>query len=174
MIGCGLVVREKYREVLSEDYGVEEVEVENDNRHTHAQASYEHVMMDYQMAMQIVSSLPVEVFMGLFSLLCTWSLLSLTCFHALLISLAQTTNERVRGVYQYGGVENVDDLGCWRNWTSVMCRSKTVESLLPDFSEVATLPEGRGKESVWVDWKADESFTSLITPESGGSNGGAH
>jgi hypothetical protein len=123
--------------------------------------------------LQIVYSLPVEVSLGLFSLLCTWSLLSLTCFHALLITLAQTTNERVRGVYQYGGVENPDDLGCWRNWGYALC-SKGVESRLPDFSGVAKLPEGRGKESIWVDWKADESFTSLITPEFGGSNGDAH
>lgn len=118
----------------------------------------------YRILIQIVYDLPVEVSLGLFALLCTWSMLSLTCFHALLITVAQTTNERVRGVYQYGGVENPDDLGCWRNWSTAFC-SRMEESRLPDFSEVARLPEGRGKESVWVDWKVDESFTSLITPE---------
>ncbi len=75
-----------------------------------------------------------------FAVLCAWSLTSLTCFHALIITLAQTTNERVRGVYQYGGVRNPADRGCWRNWLELCC-SGVPDSLLPrDFSEVVTLP----------------------------------
>uniref|UniRef100_A0A6U0SGB7 Uncharacterized protein n=1 Tax=Eucampia antarctica TaxID=49252 RepID=A0A6U0SGB7_9STRA len=38
---------------------------------------------------------------GFLMLLCTWSLVSLTCFHAFIVSIAQTTNERVRGIYRY-------------------------------------------------------------------------
>ena len=160
MVGCVAVVREGYFEITAS----QEVKL-----HKHHDASYQDVMTGYQMTMEVLYSLPVEVLLGLFALLCTWSLMSLTCFHALLISLAQTTNERVRGVYQYGGVENLDDLGCWRNWASVLC-STTDESLLPDFSEVATSPIGIKGESVWVGWKANESFTSLITPSEGVSN----
>ena len=93
----------------------------------------------YTVAFQTVSNLPIEVAFGLFSLLCAWSLTSLTCFHALIITLAQTTNERVRGVYQYGGIGNPADEGCVRNWWGVCCH-KTPESRLPgDFSDVVTL-----------------------------------
>ena len=153
-----MVVKEKSEEVFASAGGAEEVSGDTSRYHRHGdEESYEHLMTNYQMAVRIVYSLPVEVILGLFSLLCTWSLLSLTCFHALLISLAQTTNERVRGVYQYGGVENPDDLGCCRNWSSVLC-GRSVLSKLPDFSQVAKLPEGSGEESVWVDWKVDESL----------------
>jgi hypothetical protein len=159
-----LVVKGRYLEEMSED-----VELD-DKLHRHRERS--HLMSEYHQAIHILASIPVEVSLGLFSLLCTWSLLSLTCFHALLISLAQTTNERVRGVYQYGGVENPDDLGCLRNWKQVLC-SSVEKSLLPsDFSEVATIPQK--EESVWVGWKENESFVSLIPPGVGASSNGNH
>lgn len=44
-------------------------------------------------------SMPMTVLFGLFLFLCSWSLLSLLAYHAMIISQAQTTNERVRGVY---------------------------------------------------------------------------
>lgn len=94
----------------------------------------------YESAFRTMSELPVEVVMCLFALLCAWSLTSLTCFHALIITLAQTTNERVRGVYQYGGVHNPADEGCWRNWLG-MCCARAPNSRLPrDFSAEVTLP----------------------------------
>ncbi|KAL3775730.1 hypothetical protein ACHAWO_000816 [Cyclotella atomus] len=130
--------------------------------------SYENVMTDYQILFEIISSQPLEVILGSFALLCAWSLVSLTCFHALLVSLAQTTNERVRGVYQYGGVENEEDEGCCRNWMTFCGSGGSVQSLLPDFSEVVRLPEDRrGKEGVWEDWKAGDSLSSLISPHCG-------
>jgi hypothetical protein len=93
----------------------------------------------YHIALRILSKLPIELVFGLFSLLCAWSITSLTCFHALIITLGQTTNERVRGVYQYGGVINPDDNGCWNNWMEMMCK-KIPESRLPtDFSDVVDL-----------------------------------
>lgn len=95
----------------------------------------------YQLVFKTLSNLPIEVAFGLFSLLCAWSLTSLTCFHALIITLAQTTNERVRGVYQYGGIGNPADMGCWKNWICVLC-GKVPESRIPrDFSAVVTLPQ---------------------------------
>ena len=93
----------------------------------------------YHIALRILSKLPIELAFGLFSLLCAWSITSLTCFHALIITLGQTTNERVRGVYQYGGVINPADEGCWRNWVEMMC-SRIPDSRLPkDFSDVVDL-----------------------------------
>lgn len=139
----------------------------------------------YQILFQTLSNLPIEVVFGLFSLLCTWSLTSLTCFHALIISLAQTTNERVRGVYQYGGIPNPANEGCSRNWNNFIC-VKVPQSKLPnDFSTVVTVPichtgDGanrvKGKEdkklcqessplveeTIWPGWQDNHSFTSLI------------
>ncbi|KAL7541260.1 hypothetical protein ACHAXR_010770 [Thalassiosira sp. AJA248-18] len=142
----------------------------------------------FQIAFRTLSNLPIEVAFGLFSLLCAWSLTSLTCFHALIITLAQTTNERVRGVYQYGGIGNPANEGCWSNWMGVFC-SETPRSRLPsDFSEVVTLPgfnEGdeRGvvndkeissreegsttttpvvEETLWPGWQYSQSFTALM------------
>ena len=90
-------------------------------------------------AYQTLSDLPIEVGMCLFALLCAWSLTSMTCFHALIITLAQTTNERVRGVYQYGGIRNPADRGCWRNWMALCCTSVPDSSLPKDFSAEVVL-----------------------------------
>ena len=134
----------------------------------------------YHIALQILSKQPIELAFGLFGLLCAWSITSLTCFHALIITLGQTTNERVRGVYQYGGVMNPADRGCWRNWMEMMWR-KVPESRLPkDFSDVVDLKDvsqgGCGgecsevgttpivvlEESVWPGWQESR----LVSPSS--------
>jgi hypothetical protein len=94
----------------------------------------------YEAAFHTVSGLPVEVALCLFAVLCAWSLTSLTCFHALIITVAQTTNERVRGVYQYGGMHNPADEGCWRNWLGLCCAGVPESRLPRDFSEEVTLP----------------------------------
>jgi len=102
-----------------------------------------------------IRSHPITVGLGIFCALCAWSLSSLTCFHALIISTAQTTNERVRGVYSRGnkdaaspggtgpgtsaaltGYTNEADGGFYKNWCGMLCGG-TPESRLPsDFSEV--------------------------------------
>jgi palmitoyltransferase ZDHHC9/14/18 len=93
-----------------------------------------------------IMSMPLVVIFGIFALLCAWSLTSLLLFHALIISLAQTTNERVRNVYQH--YQNDAHHGCWRNWKSALC-AKRVESLLPrDFSEIVTCRDC-GPEQEW-------------------------
>ena len=94
----------------------------------------------YQAVFRTLSSHPIEVAFGLFSLLCAWSLLSLTCFHAVIITLAQTTNERVRGVFQYGGIINPADEGCWNNWMGLCCNPVPESRLPKDFSEEVILP----------------------------------
>jgi hypothetical protein len=106
---------------------------------THPKIDY--AELEYTAAFQTFSDLPIEVGLCLFTLLCAWSLTSLTCFHGLIISLAQTTNERVRGVYQYGGIHNPADLGCWKNWITLFCTSRVPVSRLPkDFSALVTMP----------------------------------
>lgn len=156
---CWRVIGESYREsaMKEEVERVEEVEEEEEsedgvlwnpasdyNHHPHgggySNNTTQPLPFYYQAAFRTLSSHPVEVAFGLFSLLCAWSLLSLTCFHAVIITLAQTTNERVRGVFQYGGIINPADEGCWNNWMGLCC-NPVPESLLPkDFSEEVVLP----------------------------------
>lgn len=97
--------------------------------------SHEHVSTVFRMWITVLS-MPVVVCMSVLTLVCGWSLTSLTLFHAMIICMAQTTNEHVRGVYRYSGVVNTADKGCLLNCTSVFCTSQ-VPSLLPnDFSEM--------------------------------------
>jgi len=76
---------------------------------------------------------PLSLFIGGFTFLCSWSLLSLLLYHATIVSIAQTTNERVRGVYKSGRAANTADQGCPRNWATAFC-SVTPRSKLPNFS----------------------------------------
>ena len=94
-----------------------------------------------------ISNLPTTFFMCVFTFLCTWSLTSLTFFHAVIISVAQTTNERVRNVYKDGrrehGLENPADQGCYANWVNMFC-TVVPESRIPeDFSEEVDCIEAR-------------------------------
>jgi len=63
----------------------------------------------FQRLWKAILSQKLTFMLGSFTLLCAWSLTSLLCFHGMIISIAQTTNERVRGVYQMGHVENATD-----------------------------------------------------------------
>ena len=86
---------------------------------------------------RVVCRKPVTVIFGLFTGLCAWSLLSLLFYHLRTISIAQTTNERVRGVFRGDASGNPVDEGCRRNWLNcmhILCHPPV--SLLPqDFSE---------------------------------------
>jgi palmitoyltransferase ZDHHC9/14/18 len=93
--------------------------------------------------------MPIVVLFGTFCLLCAWSLTSLLCFHALIISLAQTTNERVRNVYQHGRNHNADDHGCWRNWRNALCVTRPPSRLPQDFSQVVLCSPCELPEAVW-------------------------
>ena len=99
---------------------------------------------------QAIMSMKLVFVFGTFTLLCAWSLTSLLFFHAMIISAAQTTNERVRGVYRFGSLENAADKGCFRNW----CRaffSPLITSRLPkDFSETVVCRYDERPESPWV------------------------
>jgi len=73
---------------------------------------------------------PVVVVLLIFCTLSSWSLISLTIFHAMIISLAQTTNERVRGVYRHRRHLNKADAGCCTNWKNTFMKPRP-PSLLP-------------------------------------------
>ena len=73
---------------------------------------------------------PIVVVLLIFCTLSSWSLISLTIFHAMIISLAQTTNERVRGVYRHRRHLNKADEGCCANWKNTFMKSRP-PSLLP-------------------------------------------
>jgi hypothetical protein len=102
---------------------------------------------------------------GTFTLFCAWSLTSLLCFHAMIISVAQTTNERVRGVYRFGQVENDADRGCCRNWYSAACTAIPVSRLPRDMSQMVVCHYTE-PEDVWTGSGPDE--------EGGNNNGGTH
>jgi palmitoyltransferase ZDHHC9/14/18 len=95
-----------------------------------------------------ILSMPITVLFGTFALGCTWTMISLLCFHAMIISVAQTTNERVRNVYQYGRNQNVDDHGCLQNWRDAFCSRRPDSKLPHDFTEVIICDHSK-PETVW-------------------------
>jgi hypothetical protein len=74
-----------------------------------------------------VTQHPVPVVMGIFTGFCAWSLTSLLLYHARIISIGETTNERYRHVY--ARERNPSDLGCCRNWS--LCLQRSVGRQLP-------------------------------------------
>ena len=96
-----------------------------------------------------VSSMTLVCLMAIFCLLCAWSLTSLTCFHVLIISLAQTTNERVRGVFAYCGARNTANRGCLSNWVSALCGRRPPSKLPLDFSQLVICGECDADEKIW-------------------------
>jgi len=115
-----------------------------------------------------IISMPVVVCFGTFCLVCAWSLTSLLCFHALIISLAQTTNERVRNVYQHGRNHNSADQGCWRNWRQALCAKRPPSRLPCDFSQLVVCQPCELPESVWSPPLGDVDETQTNTSSSNG------
>jgi palmitoyltransferase ZDHHC9/14/18 len=76
---------------------------------------------------------PAAAALSIFTFLMLWSLTSLCTYHLYLTSIAQTTNEVVRGVYRDRYNEN--NMGCARNCSSILC-APAPESRLPRFDEV--------------------------------------
>jgi hypothetical protein len=99
---------------------------------------------------RVIRELPVTVVFGSFTALCAWSLVSLLLYHMRIISIAQTTNERVRGVY-LNPSENPWDQGCQSNWRKC-CHNAChpPPSRLPrDFSEIV-VEDANIIESPWT------------------------
>lgn len=106
---------------------------QNTNAETH---SFSHILYE------CIASEPMVLLMACFTLLCGWSLTSLTCYHAYIISLAQTTNEKVRGVYDHH-LRNPADNGCLKNWNNVFCDKVPDSLILNDFSETVDCCKAR-------------------------------
>ena len=107
-----------------------------------------------QRILAVMGLAPAETFVALLGSVCSYSLLSLTFFHAVIITASQTTNERVRGVYSGGigvnrnmrddsgdVVTNAADLGPIRNWVSTLCGPRMDSYLPKKISEVVCFEE---------------------------------
>lgn len=131
------------------------------------------------MVYECIKSEPTAVFLCFFTLLCAWSLASLTCFHGLIITVGQTTNERVRGVYE--AMENPADRGCVRNWFEALC-SEIPQSRIPrDFSAIVDCRKARAErdgrdveadgavivETVYNSIHAGEAVMAAVAAENG-------
>ena len=109
-------------------------------------------------------SMPVTVLLGFFTLLSAYTLLSLLLYHAVIISIAQTTNERVRGVYRYGTARNTADEGCVRNWYNACCVRIPPSRLPMDFSAVVRV-DRQDMEGPWPgDTTPSNANTPTVTP----------
>ena len=131
---------------------------------------------------KVASRMPVTVSFAVFTGMCAWSMISLLLYHFRTISIAQTTNERIRGVYSASapmrsrdsfsslgnsasnGSSNYNpaDMGVFQNWYSC-CRTllHPPDSDLPsDFSEVVTEPNIQPETT----WSGVESYQSGTPP----------
>lgn len=122
-----------------------------------------------QVVWKVVCHITVTVMFGTFTGVCGWSLLSLLLYHCRTISIAQTTNERVRGVYssrREASSNNPADQGCCCNWWNCVrtLYDRPVSRLPPDFSETVHEPLYSLNESVW----SGEMYQGL-TPKTNGS-----
>jgi len=142
------------------------IDNDSEERHT-SHASY--------VIYECIRSEPSAVILSFFTLLCAWSLASLTCFHGLIITIGQTTNERVRGVYD--ALENPANKGAATNWFGALC-SEIPESRIPrDFSKIVDCRvvransdeedmEGSG-ETVYNSMLASEAVSAAVAAEDG-------
>lgn len=99
---------------------------------------------------ETASKMPWMMLLGLFTLMVAYSLVSLWIYHMILISVGQTTNERVRGVYRYRRRANPADLGCWANWSRACCQPVS-PSRLPDMYSTVTMVQKQGEFEIPAD-----------------------
>ena len=127
---------------------------------------------NFHRLLDAIISMKLTMLFGSFTLLCAWSLTSLLCFHAMIISIAQTTNEKVRNVYRHDnnnntclscgassdtttsmtGADNEADHGCCVNWYQAFCKPIPLSRLPPDMSAnvVCDYETLRGPETPWT------------------------
>ena len=126
--------------------------------------AHEHVSALFRIWVTVLS-MPVVVCMSLLTLICGWSLTSLTFFHAMIICMAQTTNEHVRGVYRYSGVVNTADKGCLLNCSSVFCSTQSPSLLPKDFSDTVVCTTNRGYGCTGIEQIYDEDAAAKAVAE---------
>jgi DHHC palmitoyltransferase len=119
----------------------------------------------------VVCHMPVTALFDAFTGMCAWSMISLFLYHIRTISIAQTTNERVRGVYttsaplrspresyttvssnvnSAGSNNNPADRGCFQNWYACLRTlwQPPLSDLPSDFSEIVQEPILQ-TETIW-------------------------
>lgn len=131
------------------------------NNITGSDSEERHTSHSSYLVFECIKSEPTAVILSFFTLLCAWSLASLTCFHGLIITIGQTTNERVRGVYD--ALENPANKGVARNWFGALC-SEIPESRIPrDFSQIVDCRVGRdGRE---IEGSGETVYNSVLAAE---------
>lgn len=92
---------------------------------------------------------PIFAALALYSTFLLASLLALLAYHARLVALGETTNERVKGHWESRKKEH--DRGCLRNYFALCCTDSTPPSRLPDLARlVPKLPsqDARTNDSI--------------------------
>ena len=113
---------------------------------------------------ECIKAEPTAVILSFFTLLCAWSLASLACFHGLIITIGQTTNERVRGVYD--ALENPGDKGIVRNWFGALCSEIPASRIPMDFSEVVECRNGRkDRDGRDIEGSGETVYNSVLAAE---------
>jgi hypothetical protein len=131
---------------------------------------------------EAILSMKFTFLFGTFTLLCAWSLTSLLLFHAMIISIAQTTNERVRNVYrsrftfcgskEYSaesessltGLHNDADSGCCLNWYRSCCSPVPVSRLPADMSALVECDYMDHDEREWTGGGLEETDNNGSKP----------
>jgi len=117
----------------------------------------------------------VTCLLGLYGLVMLVSLISLYSYHLNLISINQTTNENMKGVYLAEGAVNEYDAGCCANYATLCCREAAPPSNLPPMHDFVNVIEyARLRDSFVGDrlsHSLDASRTSRGTGSSLHSNG---
>eukprot|EP00614_Pseudopedinella_elastica_P014767 CAMPEP_0172583128 /NCGR_PEP_ID=MMETSP1068-20121228/2726_1 /TAXON_ID=35684 /ORGANISM="Pseudopedinella elastica, Strain CCMP716" /LENGTH=429 /DNA_ID=CAMNT_0013376801 /DNA_START=104 /DNA_END=1394 /DNA_ORIENTATION=- len=83
----------------------------------------------------------VTCLLGLYGLVMLVSLISLYSYHLNLISINQTTNENMKGVYLAEGAVNEYDAGCCANYATLCCREAAPPSNLPPMHDFVNVIE---------------------------------
>jgi hypothetical protein len=78
---------------------------------------------------------PIADAVGCICVIGIWSLVSLSCYHTFLLTIGQTTNEHIRGVYEE--TQSPFNYGCYRN-VSIVCCSDVIPSKLDRYCETIT------------------------------------
>lgn len=86
----------------------------------------------YQRCIQELKANPSLLLVSLVSITCTWSLVSLCAYHYYIVSIGQTTNENLRGIYRQ--CDNPFNRGCTSNCRYAWCARE--DSLLHSMHDV--------------------------------------
>jgi len=119
-----------------------------------------------------MSSEPVAVFLVAYTFSAIWFVLGLCIFHSYLVFVNQTTNEMLRGLYEFGPSYSLGLLGNIQNWCCMIPES-AVHIHHEEPVPTAELEEIQKKRVMYVDRLVDTNTcytneTPIQTPRSQG------